>query len=129
MILERPFERGCFWLGLAVLAGALAGCSRDPQVVKQKHFDKGMAYFEEGQYREAEIEFENAIQIDSQFAQAHYKLAHCYLKVGAVRQAYQELAQTVEIAPDNLKTQLDLANLLLAGGKSADAHAHAETVL
>ena len=51
------------------------GCSRDPNVRKQKYFDSGEKYFAAGKYHEAAIQFSNAIQIDSRFAQAHYELA------------------------------------------------------
>jgi tetratricopeptide (TPR) repeat protein len=108
---------------------ASAGCSRDPQVRKQRYFDKGTAYFQQAKYREATIEFENALQIDPKFADAHYQLALCYLKQGALQRAYQELARTVDLAPGNQSAQIDLATLLLAGGKASDARDHAETVL
>src|SRR5215469_5897083 len=117
------------WLLVAFLLGALGGCSRDPQILKQKHFDKGKAYAEKGKYAEAAIEYQNALQIDSRFEPARYELALCYLKRGAFQQAYMELARAVEIAPDDLKAQLELAKLLLAGRKPADALAHAQVVL
>src|SRR5215831_7888314 len=113
----------------ALLSGALAGCSHDPEVLKQKYLAKGKAYAEKAKYREAAIEFQNAIQVDSKFEPAHYELALCYLKQGAFQQGYWELARAVEIAPDDLKAQLDFAKLLLAGRKPADARAHAEIVL
>ena len=59
---------------VCVLAALLTGCSRDPNVRKQKYLESGQRYFDKGQYREAEIQFENAIQVDSRFADAHYKL-------------------------------------------------------
>jgi len=58
-------------LGLALLAG----CSQDPNVKKRKLLESGQRYFDKGQYQEAAIQFENAIQVDDRFADAHYKLA------------------------------------------------------
>ena len=117
------------WALVGFLAMALVGCSRNPQVAKQKYLDKGKAYAQKGKYNEAEIEFENAIQIDSQFEPAHYELALCYLKQGALQRAYVELTRAVQIAPGDLKAQLELADLLLAGRKASDARDHAEIVL
>ncbi len=114
---------------LALLVAALGGCSRNPQVVKQKYLDKGKAYAEKGKCAEAEIEFQNAIQIDSQFEPAHYQLGLCYLKEGVFQRAYLELARAVQISPGDLKAQIELADLLLAGRKPADARDHAELVL
>jgi len=74
----RNAKRSGFQYAVAavcVLAALLTGCSRDPNVRKQKYLESGQRYFDKGQYREAAIQFENAIQVDSRFADAHYKLA------------------------------------------------------
>lgn len=56
----EPAVQALLLLGVVILASALAGYSRDPQIVKQKYFDKGTAYVETGKYREAEIELHRA---------------------------------------------------------------------
>jgi tetratricopeptide (TPR) repeat protein len=96
-----------------LLAVLLTGCSRDPNVRKQKYFDSGEKYLAQGNYREAAIQFANAVQIDSRFAQAHYELSQAYLKLGDTNRAFQELTRTVELAPDNYRAHADLANLLV----------------
>ncbi|HET9306893.1 MAG TPA: tetratricopeptide repeat protein [Candidatus Sulfotelmatobacter sp.] len=90
-----------------------AACTRDPNVRKQKYFDSGDKYFAQGKYREAVIQYSNAIQIDPRFAQAHYQLSQAYLKMGDSQRAYPELSRTVELAPDNYRARTDLANLLV----------------
>src|SRR5271154_3570437 len=40
-----------------LFATVLLGCTRDPQILKQRHFDKGQAYFQQAKYAEAAIEF------------------------------------------------------------------------
>ena len=99
-------------LACSVLAAMFTGCSRDPNVRKQKYLDSGEKYSAEGRYREASIQYLNAIQIDSRFAQAHYDLSQAYLKLGDTNRAFQELTRTVELAPDNYRAHTDLANLL-----------------
>ena len=69
-----------FVISLLVAAFILTSCSSNPEVRKKKFFDKGVAYFEKKQYREANIEFSNAIQIDPKFANAHYHLAQSLMK-------------------------------------------------
>ena len=95
------------------LLAVLAGCTRDPNVRKQKYFDSGNKYFSEGKYHEAVIQYSNAIQIDSRFAQAHYQLGQTYLKMGDTNHAFQQLNRTVELAPDNYRARIDLSNLLV----------------
>src|ERR1700730_12860722 len=90
-----------------VLALILAGCLRDPVVRKMKYFQSGEQYFGNQMYCEAAIQYQNAIQIDTRFTQAHYGLAQCFLKQGSWRNAYQELTRTVELEPTNWQAQLD----------------------
>jgi tetratricopeptide (TPR) repeat protein len=122
------------WLACLVLTAIFTGCSRDPNVRKQKYFDSGEKYFAEGKYHEAAIQFSNAIQIDSRFAQAHYELSQTYLKLDDKNRAFQELSRTVELAPDNYRARIDLANLLIAvrnpdGTTQPDALKQAKTHL
>ncbi len=100
-------------LACSLLIAMFTGCSRDPNVRKQKYLDSGEKYFAERRYREASIQYLNAIQIDSRFAQAHYDLSQAYLKLGDTNRAFQELNRTVELAPDNYRAHTDLANLLV----------------
>lgn len=112
------------------IVGAFAiGCSRDPNVRKQKYFASGKRYMDKGKYREAAIEFSNALRIDSKFADAHYQLALCDLKLNAVQNGYIELSRTVALNPDNLKAEIDLGNLLLVGGQYEKAMERADFVL
>jgi Tfp pilus assembly protein PilF len=60
---------------LTLLTSLLTGCSRDPSVRKQKYFESGQRFFEKSKFREAAIQYSNAIQVDPRFADAHYRLA------------------------------------------------------
>ena len=101
--------------GVCVLAALFTGCSHDPNVRKQKYLESGQRYFDKGQYREAEIQFENAIQVDSRFADAHYKLALAAMKLGDGRTTRQELESTIQFQPEYVAARVDLANLLILG--------------
>ena len=106
-------------LACSLIATIFTGCSRDPAVKKQKYLEGGDKYFAEGKYREARIQYENALQIDANFAPAHSQLAQTYLKLGDTNRAFQELNKTVELAPDNYRAHTDIANLLVTG-RNAD---------
>src|SRR5215472_9902161 len=99
---------------LTVLAGLLTGCSRDPNVRKQKYFESGERYFEKAKYREAAIQYSNAIQVDPRFGQAHYHLALAYLRMAEPNRAFQELQRSVELEPANYAARVDMANMLIA---------------
>jgi tetratricopeptide (TPR) repeat protein len=99
-----------FMLAVSLL---FSSCSLDPNVRKQKYFHSGQRYFEQGKYREAVIEFVNAIKIDPNYAEAHHQLAETYLKLQQGQGAYQELSRTVELQPENYQTRIELASLLI----------------
>ena len=120
-------------VGLLLLATVLSAlffaCSRDPNVKKQKYLESGKRYLANQKYREAAIQFSNALQVDSRYAEAHYQLAQTYIKMGAYSSAFQELRRTVDLQPDNASAQLDLGNLLLGARQIDEAEKRARTVL
>jgi len=83
---------------LAALLG-LVSCSRDPQVVKKRYFESGNKYFEKGRYREASIQYRNAIKRDPKYGAAYYKLALTSLKTGDFGGAVAQLRRAVELVP------------------------------
>jgi len=107
---HSSFVRCALIVGLSALV--LAACSRDPNVRKQRYFESGQKYFAQGKYREAAIQFQNAIQVDSRFAAAHYQLAKTYLQLRDDGHAYLETQRTLDLEPDNYQAHADMANML-----------------
>jgi len=105
------------------------GCSRDPNLREQKYFKSGQNYFQQGQYREAAIEFFNAAKIDPSYTDAHYQLARSYIKTQQWGRASEELARTLELQPENYPAHLDLANLMIAGGRLQPAQEQIDLLL
>ena len=118
-----PCSRFSHVLPLLLLA-ALLGCRHDPNVQKQKYFESGQRYFDNGKYREAVIQFSNALQVDSRFVDAHYQLAQSHIKLQEWNQAYEQLEKTVELRPDHYRAHIDLANLLVASHSLDRAKEH-----
>ncbi len=116
-------------VALLVSLALVSGCFRDPNVRKQKYLESGQRYSAQGKDREAAIQFANAIRIDKNFADAHYAMAQTYVRLGSYSLAYSELLRTVDLAPANYNTRLDLGNLLLAADKIDEAAAQANAVL
>ncbi len=121
-----------FWSGLLLAAlslTALGACTRDPNVRKQKYLESGNRYFDQEKYREAAIQYLNAIQVDPRFVDAHYQLAQAYLRLGVWSGAASELLRTVDIQPEHWKAQIDIGNLMLASRQFQQAQEKADLVL
>ena len=116
-------------LALSLVLGSSLGCHRDPNKVKHSYLDSGLRYANEGKYKEASIQFANALKIDHNFGDAHYQLAKVYLKEGNLMPAYAELLRTVDLQPNNVQARIDLGNLLLAGKQVPKAQEQADAVL
>ena len=57
--------------GLSLVLLFSVGCHRDPNVRKQKYLESGQHYEKDGKYKEAVIQFSNALKIDRNFGAAH----------------------------------------------------------
>jgi Tfp pilus assembly protein PilF len=111
------------------IAVVLGGCSASPEEKKAKHLQRAQAYFEKGQYQEAVLEYRNVVQVDPKNADAHYKLALAYLKVGGMpglQGAFEGLSKTVELDPSNRDAQLKLGELYLLAREPAKAKERAD---
>ncbi|MCU1238017.1 MAG: Tetratricopeptide 2 repeat protein [Candidatus Solibacter sp.] len=105
---------------LALLVG-LVSCSRDPAVVKKRYYESGNKYFANGRYKEASIQYRNALKRDPKYGPAHYKLALVGLKVGDVAGAVSSLRRAIELVPpdqpDHWDAVVKLTEIYLAVAK------------
>jgi tetratricopeptide (TPR) repeat protein len=117
-----------FALTLCLLCALFAGCHGDPNTRRQLYVQSGEKYFNQGKFKEAAIQFSNALRIDKNSAEAHHGLAQTYVQLGQFTAAYQELQRTVQLAPADAQARLDLASILLAGGQIEAAEKEAQIV-
>jgi tetratricopeptide (TPR) repeat protein len=112
---NTQFFRISLLAAVSVALALTAGCSRDPNVRKHKYLESGKKYAANGKYKEAGIQFSNALRIDKNYGDAHFELAKLYLKMGSGMPAYHELLRTVDLLPQNLEARVDLGNILMLG--------------
>jgi tetratricopeptide (TPR) repeat protein len=106
---------------LASLVCLVLGCSSNPAAQKAKYLASADQYFAKEQYREAAIQYQNAIQVDPSSATAHYGLAKTLMKEKLWPDAYRELQRAAQLDPANIDAQLDLADLMIAGKQNASS--------
>lgn len=98
---------------------ALASCSRDPNVAKRRYLESGNKYFDRARYKEAVIQYRNALKADPRYGQAHYRLALTYLKSVPPNYggALKELRRSVELLkgqPEYWDSMVKMADIYLS---------------
>lgn len=118
---------------LQVLCIAAVGCTQESlETKKNRHRERAIQYFDKGEYREALIELRNVVQLDPKDADAHYRQALAYIKLGTttdLQQAFKELSTAVELNSANQDAQLKLGQMFLLAREPGKAREHADVVL
>ena len=95
---------------------SLSGCT-NPEKAKADHLNKGDAFLKDGKFQEASLEFRNAIQIDENFAAAHWGLARAYEGLLRFPEMHDELRKTIALDASNLEARNKLGNYYMIGGR------------
>src|SRR5215831_14046210 len=123
---ESGVRVSSFFLSFIAL---LLSCSIDPNSRKINYLRSGEDYYRRGRFQEAVIQFQNAVQIDPNFAEAHYQLARSYISLKNTEAAYRSLMEVVTLDPKNFDAQLQLGTILVANKEFDQAEAAAKRVL
>lgn len=113
-------------IGLIVAALAVAVACGDSA---DTYLTRGDEHFAAGRYREALVEFRNAVKADPSSGVAHYRVAQTIAAGASIGEGVREFARAADLLPDDLGIQLDAARALLATGQFEDARSRAEGVL
>ncbi|MEC4672722.1 MAG: tetratricopeptide repeat protein [Nitrospirota bacterium] len=84
--------------GCATSFGPLATLPMTSPVASNYNLE-GIKHFNSGQWEEAKVEFERAVQADANLAEAHFNLALSLHKIGQHDEAKQEFKISGELAP------------------------------
>lgn len=112
---------------LAALLGLLPACRSTARAREQ--VEKGNQYFAQKQFSLAQDEYQQAIQINPDFADAYYRLGLLEIQQEYPTAARQSLAHAVDLDPKNLDAHLRLGDLLISSTQYAEARQQAEAVL
>ncbi len=94
---------------MLVLAG---GCARSPEAKKARYLDHGDHYYRKEQYREAILEYRNALRIDPANARAIEQLGLAHYQLGELGQSLRFLLKARELAPDHAEVRLKLGTCI-----------------
>lgn len=117
---------------LAALLCLLVASCGGSEAKFTKHFEKGKEYYAAEQYKEAAIEFKNAVQVKPDDPQALYHLGLAYLRVGGpayISSAFKAFLKASEIDPDFLDAQARIGELYFMSRDLDKAEGQAKGVL
>ena len=114
---------------LMIVVMLSAGCRDNPAIRRQRYLESGKRFSAEGKYKEATIQFLNALKVDDDYPDAHYGLAQAYEHMGQFVYASEQLERTIDAQPENLPARLEFGNLMIASGRLDDAQNQANAIL
>src|SRR5579883_3492059 len=77
------------------------------------YMQRGQQAYDAGKYADASLNFRSAIRKDPKSGEAYYKLALAELQLNHIPEAYRDLAQAVEIMPQNQDANVALADICI----------------
>ena len=110
------------------LACFLCACA-SPDAKKAAFCSKGKKLLAQGEALKAKLEFRNALQIDPEFAEAHYLLGSAELKLKNLKTAFKQFSAAVERDPDHVDAMISMAKMLFSGKAYERALEYAEKVI
>ena len=72
-------------------------------------YKSGMTKFTQQDFTGALADFNQALELDPQFADVHQSMAHCYEKLGDLDQALSSAQKAVEYNPDDFLAHTSLS--------------------
>src|SRR3989337_3927800 len=95
------------WTGrtgfLCLLVVVIIGCSSSPEELRARHTKRGDEYFQKEMYKEAVIEYKNAVKAAPKDSSLRLKLAKAALEAKNINTAYEELTNAVGLDPANFE--------------------------
>lgn len=104
---------------VVLVALTLVSCRRDPNVAKKQYLESGNKYFDHGRYKNAAIQYQNAIKNDRKYGPAYYKLGMVYLKIKPpqLNLAIHQFRRAVELLKGNQAYQEEYKDSMIQLGQ------------
>ena len=127
LTLRRPLGSA---LTIVVLVIAITpACSADQETKKRQFVAAGDDFASRERFKEALVEYRNAVQVDPMWGDARLKLAGAYERVGDGANALNEYVRAADLLPNDVALQLKTGVYLIAARRVDDALARADAAL
>jgi tetratricopeptide (TPR) repeat protein len=112
-----------------VLTVAASACAGDPHQTAARLIASGDAFASRGKFKEAQIEYRNALKKTPRDVDAHLKLGRAYEQAKDYAGAYRSHVRAADLDPRRPEAHAWLAEFLLKNGRFEDARQHASAML
>lgn len=106
----------------------ISGCKSDEEKIAS-HLDKGNSYFSNQEYKKAELEYRNVLQLSPENAKVWASLGETMMKLGQAREAFQAYSRVEQFDPENTDALLKLAGFFVLGKKPDQAKEKIDKIL
>lgn len=113
---------------LTGLALSFQACGNSEEKVLH-YMDSGKAFYSQGNFDKARVEFKNALQINNNLAEAYFHLALMDEKNQNWKGMFDNLSQLIKLSPSHAEGHLKLGQLFLVSGQPDKANAEVDTLL
>ena len=121
-VTEANMRRSIIMVACWIVATVFLGsCDRSPEAKLAKHVKRGDDYVKEEKFKEAAIEYRNAVKAVPKDPAAHWKLAKASIEAKDIRTAFVEVQSAVELDPNNFEALGMLGEIYLVAGKKEEA--------
>lgn len=93
------------------------------------HYERGMDYYESRQYKDAVLEFKNAVRIDPEFVEAHLMLGKTYYQLKDWQRAHNSLKKATTLDSELIDGHVYLGRLFHMAGDLEKARERALIVM
>ena len=91
---------------------------------RERYLAQAREYVEKTKFREAEIEFRNALKLDPGNAEAHFELGMLLMRRGDIKRGFGEITRATDLKPDWAQARFQLAKYYALGQDMTNAKRH-----
>ncbi len=88
-----------FWLLIGMVLLLAAGCATTQTELNDAwaYYNRGLAYFEKGQYDQAISDYTKALEINPRYARAYYDRGSAYARKGQYDKAWEDVHKAQDL--------------------------------
>ena len=121
VLMGCAWRQTSFWRDSETMWGHTVDCTRENAAA---HLGLGNTLSKRGQYDEAALHLEQAVELNPSFAKGHYDLGLVLTQQGRADAAMTEYQKAVQIDPDMVAAQCNFGNALSRRGRFDEAMPH-----